>query len=74
MLQNKRLCDWRKLHAVELEVVWGASCNRTIVCVVGGGDGEQISGYIYRQESCSYSRNVHHAGDRERADRKAVQD
>lgn len=38
------------------------------------GDGEQISGYIYRQESCSYSRNVQRAGDRERADRKAVQD
>lgn len=24
MLQNKRLCDWRKLHAVELEVVLSA--------------------------------------------------
>lgn len=38
------------------------------------GDGEQISGYIYRQESCSYSRNVQRAGDKKRADRKAVQD
>lgn len=25
MLQNKRLCDWRKQHAVELEVVLSAS-------------------------------------------------
>lgn len=24
MLQNKRLCDWRKQHAVELEVVLSA--------------------------------------------------
>lgn len=56
MLLNQRLCYQQ----------WGASCNRTIDCVVDGGDGEQISGYIYRQESCSYSRNVHHAGDRER--------
>lgn len=79
MLQNKRLCDWRKQHAVELEVVLSAvggimQQNNRLCGGWRGPDGEQISGYIYRQESCSYSRNVHHAGDRERADRKAVQD
>lgn len=37
MLLNQRLCYQQ----------WGASCNRTIDCVVDGGDGEQISGYTF---------------------------